>query len=55
MSHSTEAQKREAGPANPRPYHAPQLPVYGAIREMTGSGSKAQMENAAMTGTGFKP
>lgn len=45
MIHITEDQKAAVQQSNMRPYHTPRLRVYGAVRELTMSGSGNTKEN----------
>lgn len=55
MNSEDEAPLQRAGRSELRPYHAPHLLEYGAIRELTASGTGSQMENPAMMGNTFRP
>lgn len=54
MIHITEDQKAAVQQSNMRPYHAPRLFVYGAVRELTMGGSKHDAENDKSVGQGMR-
>lgn len=45
MKDKTEAQERKAPQSKARPYHPPRVVVYGAVREITSSGTGSKTEN----------
>ena len=44
MSNGTARQDQQTEQAAPRPYHAPRLHVYGAMRDLTAAGTFGVVE-----------
>lgn len=48
MTYENEDLKKPEQQPNLRPYHSPSLLAYGAVRELTRSGSSGSSENSGM-------
>jgi hypothetical protein len=54
MAHLIERQKQQTQQSNTRPYQAPRLFVYGAMRQLTAGGTGTQNESQSPSQEPFK-